>query len=99
MAQEQLAGLLELDQSYLSGLETGRKGAPPASMILRMKEALSLNEAESAALQQAVDLSRRKIEIPMCADPAEYALMHSLVRRLGHLRPAQVRAMQEILSI
>lgn len=34
LAQKQLAGLLDVDQSYLSGLESGRKGAPPASMTL-----------------------------------------------------------------
>jgi predicted transcriptional regulator len=45
LAQKQLAGLLDVDQSYLSGLESGRKGAPPASMTARLKEALSLSDS------------------------------------------------------
>ncbi|RAM65773.1 helix-turn-helix domain-containing protein [Herbaspirillum rubrisubalbicans] len=43
LAQKQLAGLLEVDQSYLSGLESGRKGVPPVSMVERLKEGLKLN--------------------------------------------------------
>jgi transcriptional regulator with XRE-family HTH domain len=54
LAQKQLAGLLEVDQSYLSGLESGRKGVPPAPMVGRLKEALKLNEEEVRSLNEAV---------------------------------------------
>ena len=99
LAQKQLACMLALDPSYLSGLESGRKGAPPLSLILRLKDVLSLSEKEAGALHEAIEQSRRKIEIPLEADPAEYAMAHRLVRKLGNLRPAQVRAIDEILSI
>lgn len=98
LAQKQLAGMLDIDQSYLSGLESGRKGAPPPSIIARLKDALRLSEQEVVALQEAVEQSRRKIEIPLRADPAEYAMAHRMMSKLGYLTPAQVRAIQEILS-
>ncbi|UWE19288.1 helix-turn-helix domain-containing protein [Herbaspirillum huttiense] len=58
MHQKQLASLLNLDQSYLSGLESGRKGSPPATLVQKVKTALSLNEEEAASLQRAADRSR-----------------------------------------
>jgi transcriptional regulator with XRE-family HTH domain len=99
LAQKQLAGLLDVDQSYLSGLESGRKGVPPASMVGRLAEALNLSEDEVKSLHEAVVQSRRKVEIPLRADPAEYTMIHRLADRLGHLCPAQIRAIQEIISI
>lgn len=99
LAQKQLAGLLEVDQSYLSGLESGRKGVPPASMIGRLVDALKLGEEEVKLLNEAVVQSRRKVEIPLRADPAEYAMIHRLADKLGYLCPAQIRAIQEIISI
>lgn len=98
MPQKQLAGMLNLDQSYLSGLESGRKGSPPTNIVQRVKDALSLTDGETAALQRAADLSRRKVEIPMCAEPDEYELVYSIIDHIGQLKPAQVRAMQEILK-
>lgn len=98
LAQKQLAGLLDVDQSYLSGLESGRKGTPPASMIGRLTEALKLDENEVRSLNEAVVRSRRKVEIPLRADPAEYDMMHQLADKLGYLCPAQIRAIKEIIS-
>ncbi|WP_353405421.1 helix-turn-helix domain-containing protein [Duganella hordei] len=98
LPQKQLASMLELDQSYLSGLESGRKGSPPASLVQRLKVALDLSEAEASALQRAADLSRRKVEIPQCAEPDEYVLVYSIIERIGQLKPAQVRAIQEVLK-
>ncbi len=98
MPQKQLAGLLNVDQSYLSGLESGRKGSPPGSIVQRVIDVLSLNEAEAAELQQAADFSRRKVEIPVCAEPDEYLLVYSLIAHIGQLKPAQIRAMHEILK-
>ena len=69
MPQKQLASLLNLDQSYLSGLESGRKGSPPTTIVQRVKSALSLNDEEAASLQRAADRSRRKVEIPTNAEP------------------------------
>jgi transcriptional regulator with XRE-family HTH domain len=99
LAQKQLAGLLEVDQSYLSGLESGRKGVPPVSMVERLKDGLKLNEEEVRCLDKAVLQSRRKVEIPLRADPAEYTMIHRVADKLGHLCPAQIRAIEEIISI
>ncbi|MDB5335951.1 MAG: DNA-binding protein [Planctomycetaceae bacterium] len=99
LAQKQLAGMLGIDQSYLSGLESGRKGAPPPAVVLRLRDALSLNERDAIGLQHAAEQSRRKLEIPIAAAPSEYALVHFMFGKLGHLRPGQVRAIQEILSL
>jgi transcriptional regulator with XRE-family HTH domain len=98
MPQKQLASLLNLDQSYLSGLESGRKGSPPTTIVQRVKSALSLNDEEAASLQRAADRSRRKVEIPTNAEPDEYDLVYSVIEQIGQLKPAQVRAIQEILK-
>jgi HTH-type transcriptional regulator, competence development regulator len=99
MHQKQLASLLNVDPSYLSGLESGRKGPPPPSMVQRVKDALCLSENETAALERAAHLSRRKVEIPVSAEPEEYEMVYSVIDRIGQLRPAQVRAIREILKI
>lgn len=99
LAQKQLAGMVGIDQSYLSGLESGRKGAPPPGVVTRLKDALELNERDAVELQLAAEQSRRKFEIPIAAAPSEYILMHAIAGKLGHLRPGQVRAMLEILNL
>jgi hypothetical protein len=91
--------MLGIDQSYLSGLESGRKGTPPASIVVRLKDALKLNERDAIKLQLVAEQSRRKFEIPIAAAPSEYVLMHAMAGKLGHLRPGQIRAMLEILSL
>lgn len=68
-------------------------------MVGRLAEALKLSEEEVKSLNQAVVQSRRKIEIPLRADPAEYAMIHRLADKLGYLCPAQIRAVEEIISI
>lgn len=98
MAQKQLTGLLDLDQSYLSRLEGGRQGAPSETIVRRVKEALHLNQVEAAALQRAADLSRRKIEIPANADPDAYEFIHEVLACVLHLTPAHLRAMKSILE-
>lgn len=59
---------------------------------------MNLDESEATALQHAVDASRRKVEIPICAEPDEYLLVYSLIAHIGQLKPAQIRAMHEILK-
>jgi len=99
LAQKQLAGMLGIDQSYLSGLESGRKGAPSPGIVTRLKDALELNERDTIELQLAAEQSRRKFEIPIAATPSEYVFIHVAAGKLGHLRPGQIRAMMEILSL
>lgn len=99
MAQKQLAGLLHLDQSYLSRIESGRQGAPTVTFVRRIKEVLDLSQVEAEVLQRAASLSRRKIEIPACAAPDEYEFIHELVACVGHLTPAHLRAMKCIMKI
>jgi HTH-type transcriptional regulator, competence development regulator len=99
LRQKELAGLLRIDPSYLSGLESGRKGPPSKALVKRVQAVLGLNDAETLRLEEAADLSRRKYEIPVDAEPAEYRLVSTLMNRVGHLKPAQINAMAEILKL
>ena len=99
LRQKQLANLLKVDASYLSGLESGRKGPPSQALVRRLQVALCLDDEETIKLEQAAAASRRKYEIPIDAQLEEYQLMSLLINQIGQLKPAQINAIIEILKL
>jgi transcriptional regulator with XRE-family HTH domain len=53
LSQKALAIAASMDQSYVSGLETGRRPAPKARQIARLASALNATSAEQALLHEA----------------------------------------------
>lgn len=97
--QNQLAGLLGYEPSYLSALERCAKGPPRREFIERLIRGLTLSDEEQHELQQAIKGSRRQFFLPANAHEQEYALMHLLEPQLGKLHPLQVQLITLILAI
>ena len=97
--QKDLACLLEVDASYLSGLESGRKGPPTPALADRLRQQLALTEKEQGSLLAAIRFSQRRYDVPFEADPREHELIWTIMNSVGRLRPAQINAISEILKL
>jgi len=99
LRQIELANLLGYEASYISALERSQKGPPRKDFIGRLIRGLKLDASEQAALNQAIEASRRQISLPAQADEQEYALLHQLEPQLGRLLPLQIELIRLVLSI
>ena len=97
--QSQLARDLGVHHTYLSSVIHGRKGMPSSSLVKAISDLLGLSESENKLLNHAAIHSCRQITLPASANLAERELVGQLVRRMGHLVPAQISAMKCILDI
>ena len=96
--QSELAALIEYDQTYISALEVGLKGPPPADFVERIIAALSLSELEQQEMRAAAAASQRKIVIDRDTPQEVYWMLAALRERLPHLHPAQIRMIREIVD-
>lgn len=96
--QSELAALIEYDQTYISALEVGLKGPPPADFVDRIITALNLPEAEQVEMRTAVAASQRKLVIDRDTPQEVYWMLAALRERLPHLHPAQIRMIREIVN-
>ena len=97
--QNELASLVAVDASYLSALESGRKGPPNSALIERFRRELNLTDDEYRNLLTAARYSQRRYEVPSEADPREHELIWTIMNLVGRLRPAQITAISEILKL
>ncbi|MFM0356732.1 helix-turn-helix transcriptional regulator [Paraburkholderia nemoris] len=96
--QSELAALIEYDQTYISALEVGLKGPPPADFVDRIIAALNLPETEQVEMRTAVAASQRKLVIDRDTPQEVYWMLAALRERLPHLHPAQIRMIREIVD-
>ena len=96
--QSELAALIAYDQTYISALEVGLKGPPPADFVDRIIAALNLPEAEQVEMRTAVAASQRKLVIDRDTPQEVYWMLAALRERLPHLHPAQIRMIREIVD-
>lgn len=96
--QSELAALIEYDQTYISALEVGLKGPPPADFVDRIIAALNLSELEQEDMRAAAAASQRKLVIDRDTPEEVYWMLAALRERLPHLHPAQVRMIREIVD-
>lgn len=99
LRQAELARLTERDQTYISALELDAKGPPPREFVERMVKVLQLSDADAAKLLAAAEASDRKLVIDRDAPQAVYWLVHRLRGAIPKLLPAQVRLIDEVLSL
>lgn len=97
--QKELAQLLGVDASYLSALESGRKGPPAPALLERLREKLALSEDEQRELQTTARHSQKRYLVPTQANPCEHELVWAVMNSLGRLRPAQITAIAQILKL
>lgn len=96
--QNELAELIGYDQTYISALEIGAKGPPPAEFVRRFSAALNLTEIEQRELHSAVAASHPKLVIDRDAPQEVFWMLARLRDRLPHLHPAQIRMISEIVD-
>ena len=96
--QSELAALIEYDQTYISALEVGLKGPPPADFVDKLITALNLPEPEQEEMRTAVAASQRKLVIDRDTPQEVYWMLAALRERLPHLHPAQIRMIREIVD-
>ena len=99
LGQGQLAMLLGYEQSYLSAIERSKKRPPKQDFIERLIRGLSFNDEEKSELAKALEKSRRQVRLPCSASLEEYELLHELEPRVGHLCPAQIEIIRQVLNL
>lgn len=97
--QSDLADLMGYEASYVSALEVGIKGPPPAEFIDRLIEALQLQPSEQEELHEAVAASQRKLLIDNDTPQDVFWMIAALRDHLGQLHPVQVRMIRDILDL
>ena len=90
LIQKDLAIHIGYEQSYISGLETGKKGLPGRDFVERLIRGLNLSPDEQLQLESSLRISRRQVSIPDATRPEEYELFYLLAERLGKLTPEQL---------
>ena len=99
VSQKYLARMMGYEQGFISAMEIGRKGPPNDEFVTRLIRALRLEEREQAALMQAVAESQRRYVLPDDAATDVYRMVHKLWKEIDSLHPAQIRMINEILSL
>lgn len=97
--QIDLAQRVGYEQSYISALEAGAKGPPTQEFVDRLGAVLALSDDEAQALHAAAEASQRKLVIDPDAPQDVYWLLSRLRAKLPALTPAQVRVINEVLSM
>lgn len=64
LTQVEFALKLNVEQSYVSAIEVGKKGPPSADFIAKLIEAFDLDNRWERRLEEALDLSQRRMELP-----------------------------------
>lgn len=96
--QKALARALELDQSYFSRIESGKKPPPHGDhFVQNVTAALDLTAAEVARLMECARADRALGGFATGATVEQAGLALTLLRKIKTLHPAQIRAIDAIL--
>jgi transcriptional regulator with XRE-family HTH domain len=99
LQQKQLAAELDIQASYISSLEKGRKAPPSKKILEKLINVLDLNEDEQADMWESVKQSKRSLELPDGMMPSEYQFVSKLSEKLGSLSEEQITLMMGILAL
>ena len=97
--QSELSALIGYDQTYISALEIGAKGPPPAEFVQKVIRALDLSESEQDELHAAVTASHPKLVIDRDSPQELFWMLSKLRERLPRLHPAQIRMITDIVEL
>ena len=99
LKQNEFADLLGFEQSYLSSLERGAKGAPRRAFVDRLILKMKLSDAEIRELERAFSQSDRRFTLATNAPPEEYQLWSKLKNLSGKLDPVQIQLIMAVLEM
>ena len=92
---KEMAERLGISSAFLSSIETGAKELP-SNIEEKLMAAYSFDDYEKSELQEAVDLSRTKLVMPLSNAPLERQIAGAFYRNLTELDEDRKR---EILTI
>lgn len=99
LLQKEMAMLIGYEQSYVSALETGIKGAPKRQFINQLIKKLELNEEEESKLLIAAEKSRKVFKLPKHADFEMFELCYQFEQQLPSLTEIQMNLINLALKI
>lgn len=98
LSQKSVAISAQMDQSYLAGLEAGRRPPPRDRQLARLIDALNATPDEIKELREARALSRLA-EVVIELDPERGEAFASLARSFNRLSGSQLHVIQEMASL
>jgi transcriptional regulator with XRE-family HTH domain len=99
LRQEELAELVGCERSYVSALENDLNLTPPSKLVVRLAEALKLNQEEREEWLAAVQRSRRRYIVSADMPPAAFELAYELIGQLDRLTSPQIEALRGVLKL
>ena len=99
LKQKDFAALLGYEQSYVSSLERGAKGAPRRAFVDRLISKMTLSDAEILELEWAFSLSDRFFTLATNAASDEYQLWSKLKALSGKLDPVRIQLVMAVLDL
>jgi len=99
LKQKDIAAQLGYEQSYISSLENGAKGAPRRAFVDRLIRKMKLNDAEIIELERALSLSERRFTLATNASAEEYQLWRKLKTLSGQIDPVRVQLIMAVLAL
>lgn len=99
LKQRELAELLNVQPSYLSALENGKKGPPSDQVLGQLSLVLNLDDQEINDLESSVEQSQRVFRLPDNTTLDEFAFIYQLKKRLGSLSVEELAIMTNTLKL
>ena len=97
LSQKAASILAEMDQSYLAGLETGRRAPPRERQMARLIDALQITESEEYELREAHAISRLA-DLAGNNIPEKSKAMAVLVCQLRNLSISDIKLIEDLTS-
>lgn len=98
LSQKYVALSAGMDQSYLAGLEAGRRPPPRDKQLVRLVSALSATPEEIQELREARVLTRMA-DVVDELDPERGKALASLACRFNRLSASQLHVIEEMASL
>jgi transcriptional regulator with XRE-family HTH domain len=99
LTQVEFALKLNVEQSYVSAVEVGKKGPPSADFIAKLIEAFDLDKRWECRLKEALDFSQRRMELPKGTSTETYRIFNGLRKQINDLHPAQIELIEYALKL
>lgn len=97
--QKDLAAALRVNPSYISSIESGKKGPPAKHVIEGIIKILGLKKDEQSMLWNYARQSVRTFRIPDDLTEEQYAIHYDFQDSLGSLTNGQISLIRSILSM
>lgn len=97
--QQELAERLNVQPSYVSAMENGKKGPPSIPILNLLLDALELNPEEARSLEATIELSDRNLRLPESASLEEFKFLSELRKRVGSLSNEELKIMTYTLRL